>query len=130
MFSQPYENLLSQGLFIKNGSKPTITDYTRDNTIDEISQIDIDDCRPNFMKKKNSKTDIFAKSVSDSQHFKRSINTNSEFMNDKLEREAAKSERAFPRISKALNNTLKDFFFVNEEEEESSIFDDFDALNV
>lgn len=38
-----------------------------------------------------------------------------------------RSERAYPRISKALNNTLKDFFFVDEDDDDSLI-EEFDMI--
>ena len=141
-FSNPYQNLINgqNCLFTKNGSKPTITDYTRDNTIDDISQMDLEEAaarKINFGRPQNSKfeNELFSKSVQESvpQMINQVRNSDTQLLDDDIEeskpKETVRSERAYPRIHKALNATLKDFFFVDEDEE-SSLFDEFDMMNV
>ena len=44
-------------------------------------------------------------------------------------KDTLRSDRAYPTISKALNATLKDFFFVDEEDEESRFFDGLEDMD-
>lgn len=139
-FSNPYMVAnQTPRMFQKNGSKPNITDYTRDNTIDNISQPDFEEGKKlNFgVKHQSHSRDLFSKSVQESQILGKQPSQmgydlsggEENLPGDRKSKDTVRSERAFPTISGALNNTLKDFFFVDEEDDESSIFEEFDMIN-
>ena len=70
MYINPSQIIHNNKMFEKNGSKPTITDYTRDNTLDDISQIDMEEVKKkNFARSKVPREDMFLKSSHESNNF-------------------------------------------------------------